>query len=584
MLSTSNYKIGNQRILREIPWIEWVAASLFFVGLFLILAKYAGGPLVSDDFYYMDAGLNGYKSQLVFFYYAHIYFQRIFMEIASSPLAGGKYYWAFSITVTAVAIYLGSRLLSKDSRSLNGVIAVALFLSLNFLSKYSGVTKNDFTAMMILALIFAVFILASRNHFRNQILIGIMGLLFFFASKSKETSLLIIYIFLGFGFDDLQKFSLRYLLKKLPYFFAGFVAGMIVFFLLNLWIVKEPLWGLQLADLFSYIGIRGQNMGFPPFKDNFLSGNLLKYMAVPFFLYLIFGVSQREDLFPKQSKILWSYPLVLVVFLTILLIFSSTFTVTDRFFFPAIPVMCIFASQVVTFDWITEKAEKIKLGFIILAGIILSISLLFIMVATSATTGYQWEEVTINMLQPVFLSIFMISFVWKKPQTIRSLIVPMVCLIVVVFQPLYLNFQSIVVDQPNNKRMAQLLYPLSAFSDKILNFDEAVFFISPNINKEYQMLSRNTDELRSMFNVYFRQRLPMDAFINLIINKPGQGTLIFPDPLESLPAMNYDYAFITADDWKRILQEPNFQKLLLQNYEIIFDDQNSIGLLSRKVK
>ena len=132
--------------------------------------------------------------------------------------------------------------------------------------------------------------------------------------------------------------------------------------------------------------------------------------------------------------------------------------------------------------------------------------------------------------------------------------------------------------------MAQLLYPLSAFSDKILNFDEAVFFISPNINKEYQMLSRNTDELRSMFNVYFRQRLPIDAFINLIINKPGQGTLIFPDPLESLPAMNYDYAFITADDWKRILQEPNFQKLLLQNYEIIFDDQNSIGLLSRKVK
>ena len=90
MLSTSNYKIGNQRILREIPWIEWVAAGLFFVGLFLILAKYAGGPLVSDDFYYMDAGLNGYKSQLVFFYYAHIYFQRIFMEIASSPRQVGS--------------------------------------------------------------------------------------------------------------------------------------------------------------------------------------------------------------------------------------------------------------------------------------------------------------------------------------------------------------------------------------------------------------------------------------------------------------------------------------------------------------
>jgi hypothetical protein len=206
------------------------------------------------------------------------------------------------------------------------------------------------------------------------------------------------------------------------------------------------------------------------------------------------------------------------------------------------------------------------------------------MTKTNTITGYKWEDATLNIIQPIFLSVFLISVAWKKPSSIRSMMVPLICIIVLIFQPLYLNYRSIVIDQPNNKKMAQLLYPLSAFSKDITDISGAVFYISPNINKEYQMLSRHTDEIRSMFNVYFHQGLETDAFINLIIFKPGKGILIYPDPLETLPKMNYDYAIITSNDWGRILQNPELLDLFQRNYEITFDDQDTIGLLSKKVK
>jgi hypothetical protein len=51
-----------------IRWREWITLAIFFAGMFLILSKYAGGPLVSDDFYYLDTGLNGIKDLPVLFY------------------------------------------------------------------------------------------------------------------------------------------------------------------------------------------------------------------------------------------------------------------------------------------------------------------------------------------------------------------------------------------------------------------------------------------------------------------------------------------------------------------------------------
>lgn len=566
-----------------IPWIEWGLAISFFAGLFLLLAKFAGGPLVSDDYYYLDAGLNGYKDILVLFYYAHIYFQRIFTLFTASPLVGGKYYWAFTVAVTAAAIYLASRLLNKKSTWLNAALASALFLSLNYLSKYSGVNKNDFTAMMIVALIVVVFILAERNGFRNPILLGLLGFLYFFAFKSKETAVLVGFIFLGFGFNGSPKFEFRRFLGRIPVFLAGFAVGIGVFAILNQLFVGDALWGIRPADFAAYLNVTGENARFMPVDDNFLSGSQLTMLIVPFLLYLIFGITLNED-FSKPKKLVWSYPLVLIVFLTVALIFASGFATTDRFFFPALPALCIFASQVIPFHAIQGKRDWIFLGISMAGGLLIGVVLLQVMFITTTTTKYTWSDVTLNLIQPIFLSIFLISYAWKKPTDLRSIVLPVICLTILLFQPLYLNFHSIVIEQPNNKKMAQLLYPFSAFSQKLTDIPGAIIYISPNISKEDQMLSKKTDEIRSMFNVYFGQNLGVDNFINPTVFIHSTGTLIYPDPLETLPKMNFRYAFITATDWERIRQNPQLFAALSEKYDINFDDAAYLGLLSEKVK
>jgi len=96
------------------------------------------------------------------------------------------------------------------------------------------------------------------------------------------------------------------------------------------------------------------------------------------------------------------------------------------------------------------------------------------------------------------------------------------------------------------------------------------------------MLLKRADEVSSIFNVYFSEDSSVENFINPIIYNIKKGELFYLDPLESLPAMNYDYALITSNDWSRIKDNAQLFALISNNYELIFDDQVVIGLLIRK--
>jgi hypothetical protein len=305
--------------------------------MFLILSKYAGGPLVSDDFYYLDTGLNGIKDLPVLFYYTHIYFQRIFMEFAASPLAGAKYYWSFLITSTSLLIYLSSRLFIKRSSWVNGFLGVALFLSLDFLAKYSGVTKNDFTAMFIVVFIILIFLLASKSGFKNPWLISLLGFLFFLAFKSKETAVIIGVIFLGFGFVESENFKLKVFWNRLRFFLIGFLVGGLFIMLLNTLIVGDTFWGIRPSDFLDYLNITGRNINKVPVDMNFLTNIIINLLTVPFLLYLISAFQVDGLQFGNHLKLIWIYPFLLTIFLTVVL-FASGHGVTDRFLFPAVPV------------------------------------------------------------------------------------------------------------------------------------------------------------------------------------------------------------------------------------------------------
>ena len=583
MLNAPNHLKINMRIL-WIPLFEWVIVIFLFLGFFFVLGKFAGGPVNSDNLFYMDAGLNGLKSYHTLFYYFHIYFQRFFMEIASSPLAGAKLFWSFLISSTCLLIYLITRILTKQNSWINALIAVALFLSASFLSKYSGRTENDLTAMMIITLIFFFYLLAFRTGFSNLWIIGLLGFLFFLAFKTKETAFLCGYIILGFGFSNSGNFNFQKILRKIPFLLLGFFLGGLFYILLNTIIVKDPFWGIRISDFSGYFVGIDTHIRWGDISKNYFSNEILITLLIPFILYVISGIQNNDKKIPASLKLFWFYPFILVIFFTLLMIFSSGYKilVSDRLFFPAIPILCVLGSQVIQFDIVKTFRDWWHIGFLFLIGILISISIHYIITITIPITKYKYTEIVQNIIQPLFLSFFLISLFWKKPIKIKQLSVPVICLIVLLFHPTLLNFQSFFVDRPNSQRANQIFYPFSAFSEEIKYSPTMKFYISSSINKEQQMLLKRADEISSIFNVYFSEDSTVENFINPIIYNIKKGELFFLDPLESLPAMNYDYALISANDWIRIKDNVQLYALISNNYEIIFDDQGVIGLLIRK--
>lgn len=74
---------------------EIIISAAVFILLGIFLAKYAGGPIYSDEVMYINHGLLNVKDPFIINRYTHIFFQKLFVEIADRPLEGVKAYWVF---------------------------------------------------------------------------------------------------------------------------------------------------------------------------------------------------------------------------------------------------------------------------------------------------------------------------------------------------------------------------------------------------------------------------------------------------------------------------------------------------------
>ncbi len=580
----SKEHIHTRREFISIPWLEWLLILLAAIALGLLLAKNGGGPLFSDEFYYLDASLNGYTSLQVLFYYTHLYFQRFFMEMAKTPIAGAKYYWAFLITGTALMIYLASRLLTQRSTALNALLGSGLFLSLPILAKYSGVPKNDFTAMFIVALISLIYLLAARNQFKSPVLLALLGFLFLLAFKSKETAVISGLIFLGFGFGSNGRFQLKLFWKRLRFFLIGFALGIVIFIFLNFLIVRDAFWGLRPSEFIGYLQVARNISGTMEASERFPTSYVFQFALLPLLFYLIspFKLSKDEFLIPK--KLLWSYPLILIIILMVSAIADSGRGFYDRFYFPVLPILCIFGAQVILPAEPPLREDWRRFILFAMLGVVIGTGSVILIQSAIEGSKITLIQAVQHVLLPIFLCLTLLSLGWKQTVTARSLNLPVLLLSAMLVPPIFANFQSIVVEQPINKRLSTMLYPFSAFNSEIQYSPDMVLYVSSSMYKEYQMLTLKKDELRSMFNVYFRANATVDNFILPIDYDYAKGILVYNDPLETLPSMNYDLAFLTAHDWSQVQGIPDLLALVTANFEVIPDDQQAFFLLKRKVK
>ena len=111
----------------QISKTEKILIILFFAATWAVLAINAGGPIFSDEFLYIDAGLRSFAVPDYGNRHFHIYLQKLFMALAPTPLQGVRAFSGFLIAVTAALIYFNARTFIRKSSPLHGMLALAFF-------------------------------------------------------------------------------------------------------------------------------------------------------------------------------------------------------------------------------------------------------------------------------------------------------------------------------------------------------------------------------------------------------------------------------------------------------------------------
>ncbi|MCU0486776.1 MAG: hypothetical protein MUC85_11790 [Anaerolineales bacterium] len=343
ILTRSIQTVQNAWAHTPIHPLELILVILAFVGLWVTLAKVAGGPIFSDELWYIQVGLNDISAFNVMNRYFHIYLQKLFMELAPSPLEGVRVYWGFLVAFTTALVYLAARLLSARNSILHGLLAVAVLASFHLLADYSGVTVVDIPAMALLALMLLLYVSAIRFPHTQPWILVLLGVLLFLSIKTKETLIVTGILFFGFGFNTQGGYSITKLFRAALRIGIGVGIGILVFILLNTLVLKDPLFGLLPGHFSAFANELRTTAGLNPEIGDWYTAYLLPTLPVPFLLYFASGLKSSER-FPPAIRITWLIPLMLILFLSFSMI-KGDWGIRARHLFPILPFFSVLAPQ-----------------------------------------------------------------------------------------------------------------------------------------------------------------------------------------------------------------------------------------------
>jgi hypothetical protein len=546
---------------------------LILVGIILLGAIFfngSGGPIFSDELWYMNVGLKNQTDPFILNRYTHVFAQKLFMEIASTPLIGSRIFWAILITTTAGMVYIGARFLSKRNNFFHGLIALGLFLSLPFLAEYSGTTIVDITTMNIMALFAILYIFSLRSGHSKNWLVILMGFVFFLGIKTKENALSLAILLPAFGLMN-ERFTFSRLWDRLKYFIIGLIAGVLFFILINGLVLKDPFFGIKPADwkyfFQTYVGSGIASGGSPEFYTNYI----FIVIPVPFLLYVISGVKSK-DRFSISERLLWPIPLLVLLFL-IYIMARYQWGLIPRYFFPAFPFVAMLAPQFLDFQ-LPDNWKSLSVTFLLLAiGFVFLVGLRSFLIFLSDRLNWTFADFLTNIFYPVILTVLMgIIFLVGKYNKV-TVVIPVLILFALLFYPLSHQFKQFILVHPNQARVEERFYPFSAFSQQIKPSTNMIMCVAPAMTMNRNMLSDKVDELLSMVNVYYDTQTSRGNYRYFSSS---------PEIPSQLAQYNCDYALMKTDEWMIATENAGENQSILQNYQVNVDPKNILVLLSRK--
>lgn len=556
------------------PKIEKILLIVMFFITWIVLAVYAGGPIFSDEFMYIDAGLRNFAEPSYGNRYFHVYLQKFFMELAPTPLWGIRVFWGLLIALTAALVYLNARILTGESGILHGLIAVAFFFSFPLITEYSGEPAVDITAMLMVTIYMSVYHLSLKKPEKRELFAVVLGALAFLSFKTKETTIFINLLLLGYAFDDSSKWSWKQMLDLAKPLLIGLVAGIGVFILLDGFILGRPFFAINPATFVAILNNYDYKHGFFSGPTSWYTIYFLDILMVPFLLFLLSGVKLRNEVDP-QHQLLWIFPLAMAAFVSWNML-KITFGFLERFYFPALPAVALLAPQFIRFEHPQSKKQWIGFGLLLAAGTALIIVLRVLMMDYSASLYFDYERFLDSVYYPIVLSVLLAGVIWVRRYNWVSIALPLFCISALLLSPLIYSQKYFFRFPKVRERYVEIFYPFEVFQDELSIQDDDRMYVSVDLDRNYEMLSDDPNEITGMYNFYFDQRIS-DRNIYM-----GYTRRLMPDILiEKL----FDFALLTSDDWDW-LDSPKVPVEIMAQIEDIYqispDPSGQVYLLTIK--
>ncbi len=241
---------GVDQSLFELTWLDYIAPLAIAVIAAMWAFFHIGTSIEWDDLFYMNVSQHTTKQAWVLNRYGHIYLQKFFLWLAGDALTGAKVYWSFLFFSTCVLVYWCARLLAGKGGWVIGILAVLLLCSNDIFAYYAGCTFSDMTVMFLVALgTFIYLYYGLRASIRRNVVLLILGLIFFWATKSKETGICLAVLPFGLLLRPAGSGGLRQFWRDVGWICIGVLTGLVILMMLDLAFLKDPLFSIRPSNI-----------------------------------------------------------------------------------------------------------------------------------------------------------------------------------------------------------------------------------------------------------------------------------------------------------------------------------------------
>ena len=618
-------------LIQSIPrvWLALINLFLLFLGIWLVLYNYAGGPQSWDEMRYMYLSMHPEPDPGILNRYFHIYFQKAFFYLAGNdPFLGVKLFWSFLIALTTMLIVINTKYFTPWGNWLLGFFPLLFFYAQPRILPFAGVTYADYTAMTMLTLSLTWYIGSFRSSRYQYLFLALLGMTMFFAYKSTDNGIFSTVYLLGLGFSQGEnRFIIERWLKRAGVVLLGLLIGQIVLMFLDQIFLGDAFFSLRASSWASLIQVNF-GAGGKRFID-LLSKNLWILILFTMFVLgvgVLFFALERKGKDGMQvnlfGRVITLTPTKVIFFIGIVIPFMALYvplTMRNLDFLInnvknwltiLIPItglpFLLFVLSLVKLRKNKWKAYQIVcwlypitlLMFLIsFAGVnrryfLPALPLILILSAqvfdkqpSSGSIG--WGNTVMKVLLPsIIIASIGITSIVIIPTAIPVAVIILCVLLVKQEKPLPFAIlltcailftfpQIIYYGKPfvmgNQALISERRFsPLEISSRYVTCGREPYVFVSGNIFSEYGVLSQYQSSLRYMFNLYFRCSLESSHF-NMTTNSQGGVELpskLLDENVASLLSGDYTYIYLSAKDWDEF--SDSAKQTLENQYKVIF--------------